>query len=81
MNLMQWVGNVVIGVDQCGSAVCRGSTCLTLSARAATGRRDGRRAWIVLCWFLERIDHGHIPRAVDNNRARLRAALKELEGL
>lgn len=79
MTLKEWAWNIAIGADQFGSSACRGSTCLTVSARAATGRADGKARWIWLCNFLEFVNPGHIQRAIDDNRARLLEALHQLE--
>jgi hypothetical protein len=81
MKLREWLSNIVISHDSNWNAYTFGSPVLTMSARAATGRRDGKRQWIALCALLEFVDHGHVQRAVENNRRRLQAALRELEGL
>jgi hypothetical protein len=81
MHMRAWLTGIVIAVDGLGNAIANGSPCLTLSARAATARRDGRTWGRVLCAALEVINPGHIPRAVMNNRARLLAAITELDGL
>jgi hypothetical protein len=66
-----WALNVLIALDTLGNCLLKGSPGETLSARAATARRDGRRWGCVLCRALDWLEADHCAQAMlgDSERA------------
>lgn len=61
---VQYGWKVLKALDHLGNALLDGIPGETISARAATARRD-RRVWgCVLCWLLDRIDKDHCTTAL-----------------
>lgn len=76
--LKLWWWNNLICLDYQLNALLFGLPGQTLSARAATARRDNRVWGCVLCALLDRIDAEHCTRALASDLARAQRVIDDL---
>ena len=71
--MLDYLGNVLIAVDQLGNTLLGGSPVETISSRAARGTRAGSRGWCLLCKLLAKFQSHHCRLALSDEAQRLEA--------
>lgn len=77
MTLGEYCKNVLIALDCLLNTILRGRPGETLSERAATARRDGRRWGCVLCAVLDWIDKDHCRESVGGDVDRAEQVIRD----
>lgn len=75
---MSWAEKVLIALDAGVNRVLGGYADMTISARAYTGRADGKRGWKLLADALDRIQPNHCYNALVSDIDRALAAARDL---
>lgn len=78
--MKRWLWKVLVAADVFWNVVFNGYPDETISARAATARRDGKRWGCILCKWLESFDPGHCDNAIQSDEQRAAAAVNDLKG-
>jgi len=63
----RYVWNLLIALDQLVNTILAGYPDETVSSRAGTAAKKGRRWGCVLCGLLDRLDPGHCDRSIERD--------------
>jgi hypothetical protein len=74
----RWTWNVLVAFDKLWNAILNGYPDETISARAGTAQRQGKRRGCVLCQLLDMIHRGHCERAIADDMDRAEATVRDL---